>query len=66
MKAIQNIQIELDIQEITVLQQAISILKNVNEIINDANTEDVTINSNVDLYDTIYDEINKIESYIEY
>ena len=66
MKAIKNIQIELDIQEITVLQQAISILKNVNEIINDADTEDVTINSNVDLYDTIYDEINKIESYIEY
>lgn len=65
MKAIKNIQIELDIQEITVLQQAISILKNVNEIINDADTEDVIINSNVDLYDTIYDEINKIESYIE-
>ena len=66
MKAIKNTQIELDIQEITVLQQAISILKNVNKIINYADTKDVIINTNVDLYDTIYDEINKIESYIEY
>lgn len=65
MRAIINTQIELDTQEITVLEKAIDILKNVNEIIDNADTDDIIISTNVDLYDTLCDEISKIENYIE-
>lgn len=65
MKAIRNIQIELDTQEITVLQQAISILKKVNEIIDRVDGDNVIIDTNVDLYDALHDELHKIEYYIE-
>ena len=65
MRATRQTQIELDTQEITVLEEAISILKKVNEIIDDVDTDDVTISTNVDLYDTLHDELHKIEYYIE-
>ena len=65
MKAIKKINIELDTQEITVLKQAISILEKVNEIIDDVDGDNVTIDTNVYLYDALRDEINKIEYYIE-
>ena len=67
MRATRQIHIELDIQEITVLQQAITILKKVNEIIDDVDDpEDLTINTDdIELYDTLYDEIYKIENSIE-
>ena len=65
MKAIKKINIELDTQEITVLKQAISILEKVNDIIDDVDGDNVTIDTNVCLYDALRDEINKIEYYIE-
>lgn len=65
MKATKKINIELDTQEITVLKQAISILEKVNEIIDDVDGDNVTIDTNVYLYDAIHDEIHKIEYYIE-
>ena len=65
MRAIKQINIELDTPEITVLKQAISILEKVNEIIDDVDGDNVTIDTNVYLYDTLRDEINKIEYYIE-
>ena len=65
MRATRQTHIELDTQEITVLQQAISILEKVNEIIDSADGDNVTIDTNVDLYDALRDEINKIEYYIE-
>lgn len=65
MRAIKQINIELDTPEITVLKQAISILEKVNEIIDDVDGDNVTIDTNVDLYDALCDEINKIEYYIE-
>lgn len=65
MRVTRQTHIELDIQEITVLQQAIIILKKVNEIIDDVDDpEDLTINTDdIKLYDTLYDEIYKIENY---
>ena len=65
MKVTRQTHIELDAQEITVLQQAISILEKVNEIIDDVDGDNVTIDTNVYLYDALHDEINKIEYYIE-
>lgn len=65
MRAIKQINIELDTPEITVLKQAISILEKVNEIIDDVDGDNVTIDTNVYLYDALRDEINKIEYYIE-
>ena len=65
MRATRQTHIELDTQEITVLEEAISILKKVNKIIDDVDTDDVTISTNVDLYDTLHDELHKIEYYIE-
>ena len=65
MRVTRQTHIELDTQEITVLQQAISILEKVNEIIDDVDGDNVTIDTNVYLYDALHDEINKIEYYIE-
>ena len=65
MRATRQTHIELDTQEITVLQQAISILEKVNEIIDDVDGDNVIIDTNVYLYDALHDEINKIEYYIE-
>lgn len=65
MRAIKQINIELDTPEITVLEQAISILEKVNKIIDDVDGDNVTIDTNVYLYDALRDEINKIEYYIE-
>ena len=65
MRATRQTHIELDTQEIMVLQQAISILKKVNEIIDSADGDNVTIDTNVYLYDDLHDEIHKIEYYIE-
>lgn len=65
MRAIKQINIELDTPEITILKQAISILEKVNEIIDDVDGDNVTIDTNVYLYDALRDEINKIEYYIE-
>ena len=65
MRATRQTHIELDTQEITVLQQAISILEKVNEIIDSVDGDNVTIDTNVYLYDTLHDEIHKIEYYIE-
>ena len=65
MRAIKQINIELDTPEITILKQAISILEKVNEIIDDVDGDNVTIDTNVYLYDALCDEINKIEYYIE-
>ena len=65
MRATRQTHIELDTQEITVLRQAISILEKVNEIIDGVDGDNVTIDTNVYLYDALRDEINKIEYYIE-
>ena len=65
MRATRQTHIELDTQEITVLKQAISILEKVNEIIDSVDGDNVTIDTNVDLYDALHDEIHKIEYYIE-
>ena len=51
MRATRQTHIELDTQEITVLQQAISILEKVNEIIDSVDGDNVTIDTNVYLYD---------------
>ena len=65
MRATRQTHIELDTQEITVLKQAISILEKVNEIIDSVDGDNVTIDTNVYLYDALHDKIHKIEYYIE-
>ena len=65
MRATRQTHIELDTQEITVLQQAVSILEKVNEIIDNVDGNNVIIDTNVYLYDALHDEIHKIEYYIE-
>ena len=65
MRATRQTHIELDTQEITVLKQAISILEKVNEIMDSVDGDNVTIDTNVYLYDALHDKIHKIEYYIE-
>lgn len=57
--------IELDFDENQVLKKALEILNKVNDIIgNDNNIDYVVGNADMDLYDDIYDEINRIEDWV--
>ena len=57
--------IELDFDENQVLKKALEILNKVNDIIgNDNNIDYVVGNADMDLYDEIYDEINRIEDWV--
>lgn len=57
--------IELDYDEEQILKKAIEILKDVNKVIdNDANMDYVVDSADMNLYNRIYDEIDRIEDYI--
>ena len=57
--------IELDFDENQVLKKALEILNKVNDIIGDDNNIDYVVgNADMDLYDEIYDEINRIEDWV--
>ena len=57
--------IELDFDENQVLKKALEILNKVNDIIgNDNNIDYVVGNADMDLYDEIYDKINRIEDWV--
>ena len=57
--------IELDFDENQVLKKALEILDKVNDIIdNDNNIDYVVGNADMDLYDEIYDKINRIEDWV--
>ena len=57
--------IELDFDENQVLKKALEILNKVNDIIgNDNNIDYVVGNADMDLYDEIYDTINRIEDWV--
>lgn len=57
--------IELDFDENQVLKKALEILNKVDDIIgNDNNIDYVVGNADMDLYDEIYDKINRIEDWV--
>ena len=57
--------ITLDFDEKQILQKALEILIKVNGIVgNDNNIDYIVDNGDMDLYDNIYDEINRIEDWV--
>ena len=57
--------IELDFDEKQILKKALEILTKVNGIVGDDNNIDYVVdNADMDLYDDIYDEINRIEDWV--
>ena len=66
MKVITSVtRIELDSDEKQNLKKALEILIKVNDIIGDDNNIDYVVdNADMDLYDDIYDEINRIEDWV--
>lgn len=57
--------IELDFDERQVLKKALEILNKVNGIVGDDNNIDYVVgNADMDLYDEIYDKINRIEDWV--
>ena len=56
--------IELNTDERDILRKALEILKEVNNAINDDDVDYITDSLDMDLYNRIYDEINRIENYI--
>lgn len=64
MKTTSVTRIELDFDEEQILRKALEILKEVNDIIDNRDISYVVDNADMNLYNSLWDEINNIEDWV--